>query len=228
MDFSSVADSSPALGGRMVDLTAGGCIESRSRAGRRAYFVRRRGRLRVIAAQGWCDDPAGVLRSTASRETDAVQSGLLLFWGPVAVLGGQRAQGGVWLARSHYGRALSPGFFSTPLPARFGAVTDGSVRGRRAPRWAACCLAAGAALFYLYAAPHARPSGCSLEQDVMNFPIALVLLLLTPAAGGGARGPSPCREVRRWRGRPSSRRSADRRGDPARRPEVVLPSRKSR
>jgi hypothetical protein len=151
----------PALAG-MVDLERrAGCLDlALSAPAAEAYFVRRAGAVcAAIAAQGIVVMILGWLLMEHSFPLipPLVQIVVIsLFLGAVSLFWAVRLRtsGGVWLASAVTVGGLSPWFFSNPIPPRFGAVYGPLLSGAdESLAWlgSLAVLAAGAALFYLYA-----------------------------------------------------------------------------
>ena len=151
----------PALAG-MVDLERrAGCLDlALSAPAAESYFVRRAGAVcAVIAAQGIAVMILGWLLTEHGFPLipPLVQIVVIsLFLGAVSLFWAVRLRtaGGVWLASAVTVGGLSPWFFSSPIPPRFGAVYGPLLSGAdESLAWlgSLAVLAAGAALFYLYA-----------------------------------------------------------------------------
>jgi hypothetical protein len=151
----------PALAG-MVDLERrAGCLDlALSAPAAEAYFVRRAGAVcAAIAAQGMVVMILGWLLMEHSFPliSPLVQIVVIsLFLGAVSLFWAVRLRtsGGVWLASAVTIGLMSPWFFSSPIPPRFGAVYGPLLPGAdESLAWlgSLAVLAAGAALFYLYA-----------------------------------------------------------------------------
>lgn len=151
----------PALAG-MVDLERrAGCLDlALSAPAAEAYFVRRAGAVcAAIAAQGmvvmilaWL-----LMEHSFPLVPPLVQIVVIsLFLGAVSLFWAVRLRtsGGVWLASAVTVGGSSPWFFASPIPPRFGAVYGTLLSGAdESLAWlgSLAVLAAGAALFYLYA-----------------------------------------------------------------------------
>ncbi len=151
----------PALAG-LVDLERrAGCLDlALSSPAAEAYFVRRAGAVcAVIAAQGflvmllgWLVGGCGFPLLPPLLQVVVVS----LFLGAVSLFWAVRLRtsGAVWLASAATVALMSPWFFISPIPprfyARYGRFLPG---GEEALPWlrSLAVLAAGAALFYLYA-----------------------------------------------------------------------------
>jgi hypothetical protein len=151
----------PALAG-MVDLERrAGCLDlALSAPAAEAYFVRRAGAVcAAIAAQGMVVMIASWLLMEHSFPliSPLIQIVVIsLFLGAVSLFWAVRLRtsGGVWLASAVTVGVLSPWFFASPIPPRFGAVYGPLLPGAdESLAWlgSLAVLAAGAALFYLYA-----------------------------------------------------------------------------
>lgn len=151
----------PALAG-LVDLERrAGCLDlALSAPAAEAYFVRRAGAVcAVMAAQGeavilagWLVGGFGFPLLAPSIQIVVVS----LFLGAVSLFWAVRLRtsGAVWLASAVTVAAMSPWFFTNPIPQRFkahyGALLPGAEESLPWLRSLAI-LAVGAALFYLYA-----------------------------------------------------------------------------
>jgi hypothetical protein len=151
----------PALAG-MVDLERrAGCLDlALSAPAAEAYFVRRAGAVcAVVAAQGVIVMGFGWLfldRGFPLIPTLGQIVVVSLFLGAVSLFWAVRLRtsGGVWLASAVTVGLMSPWFFTSPIPSRFGTVYGSFLPGAEEARaWlgSLAVLAAGAALFYLYA-----------------------------------------------------------------------------
>ena len=151
----------PALAG-MVDLERrAGCLDlALSAPAAEAYFVRRAGAVcAVIAAQGMMVmiTRLAVIDPRFPLIPPLVQIVVIsLFLGAVSLFWAVRLRtsGGVWLASAVTVGVMSPWFFSNPIPPRFGSVFGAFLPGADESRaWLGnlAVLAAGTALFYLYA-----------------------------------------------------------------------------
>lgn len=151
----------PALAG-MVDLERrAGCLDlALSAPAAEAYFVRRAGAVcAAIAAQGMAVMILGWFLTEPRFPLIAplVQIVVIsLFLGAVSLFWAVRLRtsGAVWLASAVTIGGSSPWFFSSPIPPRFGAVYGPLLPGAdESLAWLGnlAVLAAGAALFYLYA-----------------------------------------------------------------------------
>jgi hypothetical protein len=151
----------PALAG-LVDLERrAGCLDlALSSPAAEAYFVRRAGAVcAVIAAQGflvmllgWVAGDRGFPLLPPLLQVVVVS----LFLGAVSLFWAVRLRtsGAVWLASAATVALMSPWFFISPIPPRFYAHYGRFLPGvEEALPWlrGMAILAAGAALFYLYA-----------------------------------------------------------------------------
>jgi hypothetical protein len=159
--FPSLILALPALAG-LVDLERrAGCLDlALSAPAAEAYFVRRAGAVcAVIAAQGtivmilgWLFTDRGFPLISPLVQIVAISlllGAVSLFWAVRL-----RTSGGVWLASAVTVGALSRWFFFNPIPPRLHAVYGPLLPGaEEALAWlrSLAVLAAGAALFYLYA-----------------------------------------------------------------------------
>ncbi len=159
--FPSLILALPALAG-LVDLERrAGCLDlALSAPAAEAYFVRRAGAVcAVMAAQGeivillgWLLGGFGFPLLAPSIQIVVVS----LFLGSVSLFWAVRLRtsGAVWLASAVTVAAMSPWFFTNPIPnrlkAHYGALLPGAEESLPWLRSLAI-LAVGAALFYLYA-----------------------------------------------------------------------------
>ena len=151
----------PALAG-MVDLERrAGCLDlALSAPSAEAYFLRRAGAVcAVTAAQGWLVMLLGWVLDDFSfpivpplvqvAVTSLLMGAVSLFWAVRL-----RTAGGVWLASTITLCVMGKWFFLNPVPPRFGEGFGRFLPGPEAAlAWlgSASVLAAGSALFFLYA-----------------------------------------------------------------------------
>ncbi len=151
----------PALAG-IVDLERrAGCLDlALSSPSAEGYFLRRAGAVCAVAAlQGWVMMLLGWVVYGFSFPILAPLVQILavsLFFGAVSLFWAVRLQtaGGVWLATVVTLAVLGKWFFFNPIPPRFGAKFGPFLPGAEAALpWLAsvAVLAAGSALFFLYA-----------------------------------------------------------------------------
>jgi hypothetical protein len=159
--FPSLILALPALAG-IVDLERrAGCLDlALSSPSAEGYFLRRTGAVCAVAAlQGWVMMLLGwmVYGFTFPILAPLVQIlAVSLFFGSVSLFWAVRLKtaGGVWLATIVTLALLGKWFFFNPIPPRFGARFGAFLPGAEAALpWlgSVAVLAAGSALFFLYA-----------------------------------------------------------------------------
>lgn len=159
--FPSLILALPALAG-IVDLERrAGCLDlALSSPSAEGYFLRRAGAVCAVAAlQGWVMMLLGwvVYGFTFPILAPLVQIlAASLFFGSVSLFWAVRLKtaGGVWLATLVTLALLGKWFFFNPIPPRFGAKFGSFLPGAEAALpWlgSVAVLAAGSALFFLYA-----------------------------------------------------------------------------
>lgn len=159
--FPSLILALPALAG-IVDLERrAGCLDlALSSPSAEGYFLRRAGAVCAVAAlQGWVMMLLGWVVYGFSFPIVAPLVQILavsLFFGAVSLFWAVRLKtaGGVWLATAVTLALLGKWFFFNPIPPRFGAKFGSFLPGaEEALPWlgSVAVLAAGSALFFLYA-----------------------------------------------------------------------------